>query len=122
MGWLAGMILWITNHTTLSVSIVVIVIAIIIGLWAIRDARKKISDIYKLEPTLETMFDIAISRAEEKANLISVNDKELKDTLARIAQVRIPVKVDTIPLQSGHLSGANRTLPGSGEWRGVESV
>jgi hypothetical protein len=37
-------------------------------------------------------------------------------------QMRIPVKVDTIPLQSGHLSGANRTLPESGDWRGVKTV
>ena len=93
VGWLREMIYWIQAHPTLSVSILVLAIALLIGLWAIRDARKRTQELYGVEDILEKRFTLLLDHADARAKEIKV-DKNFVETMRKIAEEILFVQTD----------------------------
>ncbi|MFC1908492.1 hypothetical protein ACFLXD_01260 [Chloroflexota bacterium] len=74
-GVVVDIINWIVVNPTLSTIIVVGFIAVIIALWAVSDARKKIQGIYDIENVLLKMYNLALNLAREKAKDIKLDAK-----------------------------------------------
>lgn len=92
MGWAMGLITWASVHPTISTSIIVIIIAIIIAIWAIRDAKKKERELPGIVDMLEKRYDMLLDFAEERTKEIKV-DKRFQNTMANIAQDILGINV-----------------------------
>jgi len=84
-GWIVDIINWAELHPALSTSILMFLIGVVIAVWAIRDARKKLNGIYKIEDILLKMFNLALDVARSKAQTIKL-DVQWDTTMKRIAK------------------------------------
>lgn len=85
VGVIVDIIKWAEVHPSLSIGILVIIIAVIVAIWAVRDAKKKLKRIYEIEDILLKMFNLALGIAELRAQTISL-DAQWDTVMKRIAK------------------------------------
>lgn len=93
VGWLRDMLYWIETHPTLSVSIFIFALAVIIGIWAVRDARKKTRELYGVEDILDKRFTMLLDYADTRAKEIKI-DNQFRGTMKKIAEEILSIETD----------------------------
>lgn len=80
-----GVVGWVESHPDITIGIMLFIPAVIIAIWAIRDAKKKLSRIHEIEDILLKMFKLALQVAKAKAQTIEL-DKQWDNTMKQIAK------------------------------------
>lgn len=70
-----GIAEWAELHPSLSLGIIMGIVGLVVAILVIRDARKRLKNIYEIDDVLLEMFNIVLGVAKSKANAIKVDER-----------------------------------------------